>query len=124
MLKSVLHMTLPNPTTTLWEILFHVDSQLNRRNEPSLLILKGKKENEGYSKEPLHCSDNEKVWGSVAGETHSSSEGPSLSQNKMFQLKHKNPYSKDTTKPVLLQNDAGDSNLISGKLGSEVTNLR
>lgn len=36
-----------------------------------------------------------------AEETHSSSEGPSVSRNKMFQLKHKNPYSKDTTKPVL-----------------------
>lgn len=64
-----------------------------------------------------------KSAGERAEETHSSSEGPSVSQNKMFQLKHKNPYSKDTTKPVLLQNDAGDSNLISGKLGSEVTNL-
>lgn len=27
----------------LWEILFHVGSQLNRRNEPSPLILKIKK---------------------------------------------------------------------------------
>lgn len=64
-----------------------------------------------------------KSAGKCAEGTHSSSEGPSVSQKEMFQIKHKNPYSKETTKPVLMQNNAGDSNLISAKAGSEVTNL-
>lgn len=36
---SVTH-DITQPHTALWEILFHVDSQLNRKNEPSPLILK------------------------------------------------------------------------------------
>lgn len=38
---SIMH-DITQPYTALWEILFHVDSQLNRRNEPSPLILKRK----------------------------------------------------------------------------------
>lgn len=45
--------------------------------------------------------------GKCAEEIHSSSEGPSLSQSKMIQLKTKNPYFEATNKSTLLQNDAG-----------------